>query len=1800
MDDSQIAIIGMSGRFPGAKSIGAFWNNLRDGVESITFFTNEQLIASGVTSEALDNPNYVKARPVLEDVELFDAPFFGFSPRDAECMDPQHRLFLECVWEAIENAGYDAESYKGAISVYAGANISSYLVNNLHANPKAMALAGEYQSLLSNMQDSLTTRIAYKLNLKGPCYTLQTFCSTSLVAVHVACQSLLNFECDMAVSGGVSVYVPQNTGYWYQEGMIVSPDGHCRPFDAKAQGTIFGNGLGAVVLKRLEDALADGDHIEAVIIGSAANNDGSLKVSYTAPSVAGQAEVIVEALANAGVEPETITYVETHGTATALGDPTEVAALTRAFHSGTQKRGFCAIGSVKSNIGHLDAAGGVAGLIKAVLALKHKEIPPSLHFEKPNPNIDFESSPFYVNSKLSEWESDGTPRRAGVSAFGVGGTNAHVIVQEAPLPEPSSPSRPHQLLVLSAKTSSALETATKNLIAYFREHPELKLPDTAYTLQVGRKAFNHRRMIVCHNVNDAMSKLDADDQKRMFTLYQEKRNPPVAFMFSGQGAQYVNMGLEIYRTETTFQKEIDRCSDILKPHLGLDLRDILYPAEEDVEEAAHKLKQTFITQPVLFVIEYALAKLWMSWGVHPEALVGHSIGEYVAACLAGVLLLEDALSLVATRGRLIQELPRGSMLAVLLSEEEIQPFLDENLSLAAINGPSICTVSGEKEAIENLEEQLSKKNVGCRHLRTSHAFHSNMVEPILDTFAEQVKQVRLNPPQIPFVSNVTGTWITPDEAMNPSYWARHLRQTVRFSDCVQELLKEPNRVLLEVGPGQTLSTLARQHSNRPKEQIVLSSIRHPKEQRSDIAFILTTLGKLWLAGIEVDWSGFYKHEQRHRLALPTYPFERQRYWIEPAKQTVPVDFEKVSLNKRPDPAEWFYAPTWTQVPKRETKLFSLDRPQSRWLLFMDQHGLGSQLLNLLQKEGHETTAVFVGEKFAQLDTHDFAVNPNNQADYFNLIRELKIRNRIPHSIIHLWCISAPEQKQTGLKFFEHLQPLGFYSLLYLCKAFENCNVTDSINIGVIVNKVHKVIGSEDTIPEKATILGPCKVIPQEYPNISFSCIDAGFEDSDSFNTEKLTAQLLSEFTGEFSDPVVAYRDGHRWIQTFESVSLDEDLNGTKREFPETLRQNGVYLITGGLGNVGLVIAGYLAKSVQAKLVLIGRSGLPPQEKWEYWLDTQDASDIVSQKIQKVQSLEQMGAEVLIIEADVSNEDQMMVAINRVYDQFGSLNGVIHAAGIGEASGLRFIREFSRVDAEKHFLPKVHGLYVLQKLLKGKQLDFCQGVSSIASILGGLGYSAYSAANIFMDAFVQQQRTNGTIPWMSVNWDAWRFKEDKERGLGSSLAKLAIMPEEGLEVLQHVLSMENRAQLVVSTADLDSRVNQWIKLETLRKDQVTVPRTSAVRPSGIRSEEDKAASMDQVEQTIAHIYRKLLGIGEEVGFHDDFFELGGSSLTALRLFAEIEKIFGKRIPLAMAYQASTVKQLARIVRQKEWHPNWSSLIAIQANGSKPPLFLIHGAEGNILLYRELAHHLGPDQPVYGLQAQGLDGRTDILTRIEDMAVYYIKEIQTLQPEGPYYLGGYCLGGAIALEMAQQLHAQGDRVNLVAMFETYNPQSNPNLLSINYRICHMLQNIVFHCENLLRLKSKDKLKFLIVKARVEKSRMKSGISRGLSKIAHRPTFNKGSKYPEALLKKVNDQAFFSYKPRAYPGRVTLFRPKKYFFGAGEPQFGWDGLPMEGLDVYKLPVNPKGMLVEPYVKLLADKLKSCIQKASESDKR
>lgn len=869
----EIAVISMYGRFPGAKDIDQFWGNLKNGVESISFFSDEELIESGVNPELLKNPNYIKAKGYLEDIEYFDPAFFDYTPREAELMDPQLRIFHEASWSALEHAGYVPELYDGLIGLYAGTSANlQWLARTLSGINDETA---QFDAISLNDRDFLCTRIAYKMNLKGPSFTVQTACSTSLVAIHLAIQGLLSGDCDIALAGGVSVTLPKKNGYLYQDGMIYSADGHCKAFDAEAKGTNAGNGVGIVVLKRLEDAIEDGDTIHAVVKGSAINNDGTRKVGYTAPSVEGQVAVIQAAQQLAEVEPESISYVETHGTATVLGDPIEVESLKRAFD--TDQRGFCGIGSVKTNIGHLDTAAGVASFIKTVLALKYGEMPPSLHFKNPNPKINFENSPFYVNSEHKKWENDQYPLRAGVSSFGIGGTNAHVILEEAPLVEESSDSRPWQQILLSAKTKPALERATANLAEYLLENPDTNLADLAYTLKLGRKGFKYRRMLVCSDINEAIEGLSSLNPGQVQTSVADENQRPIVFMFSGQGSQYVNMGLELYETETAFRGIVDQCFEIFQPLMGFDLKEVLYPGDKEDSEFKEKINQTYITQPLIFIFEYALAQLLLSWGIKPYAIIGHSIGEYVAATLSGVFSLEEALHLVAMRGKLMQELPSGSMLSVPLSSKEVEPLVKEfghhKLSIAAINTASSTVVSGTHEAIEQFAVMLQEKGYESRPLHTSHAFHSMMMDPILDQFRAQVNQVQLNRPTIPYISNVSGNWITVEEATDAQYWVQHLRGAVRFADGLNEILKEEQAILVEVGPGQVLSTFARQHPAKKSEQLILNLIRHPKENASDLYYLLHKISRLWTSGVNIDWTEFYAEERRHRIALPTYSFD---------------------------------------------------------------------------------------------------------------------------------------------------------------------------------------------------------------------------------------------------------------------------------------------------------------------------------------------------------------------------------------------------------------------------------------------------------------------------------------------------------------------------------------------------------------------------------------------------------------------------------------------------------------------------------------------------------------------------------------------------------------------------------------------------------------------------------------------------------------------------------------------------------------------------------------------------------------
>lgn len=1167
--DTALAIIGMSGRFPGAQTVEQLWENIAAGTKSIHFFTDEELLESGEDPEILKLPNYVKASTIVKDIDLFDASFFGFTPRETEVMDPQQRLFLECSWEALEEAGYTPDKHNGMVGVFAGSALSTYLLNSIYMSPEAANSISPVLASLGNDKDSLATRVSYKLNLKGPSMTIQTYCSTSLVAIHQACQSLINYECDMALAGGVCINIPQERGYMYEEGGILSPDGLCRTFDADAQGSVLANGLGVVVIKRFREAYNDGDHIYAIVRGSATNNDGGQRVSFTAPGLDGQSGVMAEAIGNAGVDPGTISYVEAHGTATELGDAVEVAAMIKAFEAGTQKKGFCAIGSIKPNVGHLDRASGVTGLIKTTLALYHRQIPPSLNYERPHPDLDLENSPFYVNTRLTPWSDELLPRRAGVSSFGLGGSNAHVVLEEVSEPKTGSASRPQQLLLLSAKTEAALQQATKNLAVHLQNQPQQSLADIAYTLQVGRSIFNHRQALVCSDREQAISAIEAPGSAQIFTLHEAHRDREVALLFPGVGEQYVGMAHELYEHEPRFRAVVDECCAFLQQTLNVDLQPLLTVQREEpvvssqkldframlksgaqtASPATERLRQTEIVQPAVFIIEYALAQLLQEWGIHPTAMLGYSLGEYVAACLAGVISLEDALMVVARRAQFIAEQPEGVMLIVGLPETEASSYLTEQIDLAIVNGPNACVLAGPAEGMEQLEIQLNEQEIACRRVKSTHAFHSHMLDGVRAPLNELMNKITLHAPKIPYISNVTGTWITDEQATDPEYWAQHMCQTVYFAEGIEQLVQEQERVILEVGMGQSLTSFVKQHPacQRDHWHLIMPTLPALRDQQHDYTTLLTTIGRAWVTGVHIDWDGFYAHEQRLRVPLPTYPFERQRYWLGPDKPK-PTTLHMANImdendlegepERKYDVADWFYLPTWKRA------LSCLPDPTipylndgAVWLVFVDGLGIGEEVVSSLRNYGQSVITVTPGNAFYKEENEIYRVSATNRDDYELLLKDILAQGKTLGKIVHCWTLTACPSLTTDSTIVKEMLDLGFYSLFALVQALGNQGM-DSCDISIVSNYLQNITGDEMTCPEKMLITGHSLVIPQEYISIRSRSIDIVLPKT-ARQKETTLPLLIGELTKPPTDAILAFRGSSRWAQAFEPTRLPQ-------------------------------------------------------------------------------------------------------------------------------------------------------------------------------------------------------------------------------------------------------------------------------------------------------------------------------------------------------------------------------------------------------------------------------------------------------------------------------------------------------------------------------------------------------------------------------------------------------------------------------------------------------------------------------------
>lgn len=1533
--DHDIAVIGMSGRFPGAADLSAFWANLAGGVEAFTHFTDDELRESGVDEGIFSHPDYVKVRPVLDDISGFDSRFFGYSPREAELTDPQQRIFLECVWEVLENSGYGRSDTRGRVGLFAGANISTYLLS-CFMGPNGVTHTDPYELVIGNDKDALATVIAYRLDLTGPVAAVQTFCSTSAAAAHLACQSLRRGECEIALAGGVSVRVPPHVGHMYFEGGMESPDGHIRTFDARAQGGVFGDGAGVIALKPLHRALEERDTVYAVIRGSAMNNDGASKFSYTAPSVVGQSRAVEAALTDADVSPRDISYVEAHGTATELGDPIEVAALTRAFKSTERARGdseltdrnYCAIGSVKPNIGHLDRAATVAGLIKVIQALRHEEIPQSLHFDTPNPEIDFARSPFFVAGKSIRWKrQSGKPRLAGVNGLGMGGTNVHMVVQEAPKPSarPADPRRWH-VLPLSAQTEGAAQEQREHLAKHLKSTADAHLTDAGYTLQTGRSLFAHRQVCVASSPSSAAAALEGatPEDAALLVRHDPTRSRRVAFILGGVGEHYVGMVGDLYRTEPAFRGHLDRGIRFLAEYApSLDVHTVLtgeragpdtngdlaalLGRRSDQAARPDPMADTRIAQPAVFLAEYALAATLMNWGIKPAAVLGYSVGEYVAACLSGVLTFEDALRLVVHRACLIGELPGGAMLAVGLTWDELRtrvPDLEERgIDLGAVT-PGQVVAAGPVPAVGELAALLRAQDVVCRPLSTTHAFHSRMLRPKAEELTSWVAEhITLKPPALSCISNVTGEEMDAESVMDPGYWARHMCSPVRFEEALGTLLRSPDTVLLEVGPGRSLGAMARAHSDcdRSRWPLIASTLPAASEPQTCDRSLAQTLGELWLSGVDIDWEAYHRTGRDFtpgRIPLPTYPFQRQEYWYDSGlKQAADTGGDPTAardeygeLPMLPD-TTWMHLPVWRQrLPRRP-----LAKQAHEWTVYAGD--ASEELVTALaQSPGIRLTLVRPGERFAFEADGCYRIRPGNTQDTLELFTALKREDRLPERVLHLWTLENADTVETVER--------GTHALVALARASHEIGF-GPWTLDVVTAGVHQVTGGETIRPERATVLGPCTIIPVECPGATLRSIDV-------VEGEPLpVAQLLGELRTAPDNQTIALRGGKIWIPEYESLELPaEDDTGSPAAYP---RDGGVYLITGGLGGIGLELACLLASEHRAKLVLMGRTPVPPSDQWDALLRDSSAAEEVRRRIEGLRRLSAAGGEFVVVQGDVSVTEDVERAVAAA-EQFGGLHGVLHAAGV---PGIGMMQFKSTEDVDRVLAPKVAGTLALAQALKGVPLDFVALFSSVSSVTGALGQADYSAANAFLDAFAHSGQIPQTrvvsIGWGEWEWNGWesgldgyepvlrhfyevhrqRFGIDFDDGWRYLLASLA-RSEPHL-----FISTQNFGEMVRGSREY-TMVDIQEGAKRGRGDQ-SYPRPDLSTPY--------VPPRTEPESVIAGIWADALGI-EQVGVHDNFFDLGGNSLLGVGIIAAVRRSLElEHLPAYVIYQTPTVAGLA---------------------------------------------------------------------------------------------------------------------------------------------------------------------------------------------------------------------------------------------------------------------------------------------------
>jgi phthiocerol/phenolphthiocerol synthesis type-I polyketide synthase E len=1473
----RIAVVGMAGRFPGADSVDGLWELLASGSEAITRFTPEQLRASGVPEELLSAPGYVPAKGVLEDIAGFDAQLFGYSAAEAALLDPQQRVFLECAWSAMEDAGCDPDRAPGQVSVFAGSLLSSYLIHHLLPRTDLQAAYGLPMLFQGNQVDQLATRVAYKLDLRGPAVTVQTACSTSLVAVHMAVQSLLSEESDLALAGGVTVTVPHRAGYLPAEAGIESADGHCRPFSADADGTVFGNGAGVVVLKRLADALADGDRIHAVILGSAVNNDGAAKAGFTAPGVEGQTAVIREALAMSGVDPRTVGYVEAHGTGTPIGDPIEVAALNAAY--GTDgDRARCALGSVKSNVGHLDVAAGVTGLIKTVLTLREGRIPASLHAERTGDALGLSDGPFFVPSALTDWPVQDGPRRAAVSAFGIGGTNAHVVLEQAPVharpPAAAAPDAP-VALPLSARTATALDTLAARLAEDLEAHPDRPLASVARTLRSGRRRLNHRRVVVARDTAEAAAALRSGGARDSVRARADLGAARAAFLLPGQGAQFADMALGLYAAEPVFRAALDECALLLRPHLGSELLDLLRDGTPE------ELARTSLTQPAVFAVGHGLARLLEHRGVRPAALLGHSLGEFSAACLSGVFELPDALALVAARGRLMEETAPGAMLAVPLAEADaVAAAAEFGVDLAAVNGPRACVLSGPADLVARAAGALAERGVRGLTLPVERAFHSRLCASAAERFAAELESVKAHHPRVPFLSNLTGDWITPEQAVDPAYWARQMLSPVRFHDGLRRLTAlDEQLVLVEAGPGGVLTDLVNAGG---AEGIRLAPPVLPSRGRSretEATSALLSLGGLWAHGVPVDWG---TDEGVPGARLPGYPFERTPHWIDaaaPAPWAVPAAGPAAGA----DVPDAFHA----RVVWRPCELPQNDDPfegrRYTWLVLLDAEERARPVVDLLTARGQIVTCVQPGTEYRRVRRGVYELDPADPEHFARLFTDLRALVRTPTAVLHCWGYgAAPGQAEEQ----------GYFGLVRLVRAMSE-SVLNDVRVGVLTAGAFAVADGEPADPGAALLSGAAMVLPEEYRTLTCTQVDlAGDAPEHGIDPDAAARVIRTMLTS--SAPLAAVRDGRTWVRALRPAPTAAPAAGAAR-----LRTEGTYVITGGTGGIGLTLAGHLARSCSARIVLLGR-----RREDELPEDTARALAL----------LRDGGARVHTEHADVADAASLGAALDRVRERYGRIDGVVHAAGVPGGGSVE-----RRGDAEMRrvLAPKTAGVRNLLAALLPDEADFLLLCSSLASLVPTYGQADYAAANAYLDAVAAAENARGARFTLSVNWDMWN---------GVGMADEAAVPED-LQAFQRTMldgaltpAQGARAFAVL----LDGAPGQAVVARagtTLTADgTLAAPgRPAPAEPTGAAAPRPDlstpyTAPRTETEERLAALYQQLLGL-EQVGVYDDFLELGGHSLLAAQVVARLRAEFDVQVPARLFFEGGRIADLAVEIEER---------------------------------------------------------------------------------------------------------------------------------------------------------------------------------------------------------------------------------------------------------------------------------------------